>query len=158
MLMILHQQLLVMGKKLYEPLNFISVFCIFFSSPPEDQGSLRDNKTSDPVLPSLEPPRTNDWSKELDALTDTILIMHKPKGDHLSNIGNRFEMADYLRRWFPHYDVKIVAWPDYKMLDQVRIMSRTRAMISLPGSDIMNGIFVAFMKFFDFFFINSNRL
>lgn len=28
------------------------------------------------------------------------------------------------------------------MAEQIQLMSRTRAMISLPGSDIMNGIFL----------------
>jgi hypothetical protein len=38
--------------------------------------------------------------------------------------------------------VKLISWSDYDMAEQIQLMCRTRAMISLPGSDIMNGIFL----------------
>ena len=73
---------------------------------------------------------------------DTLLIMEKRQGKHLSNIANRDEMAFFLRHEFPNYRVTMVSWSNYRMSDQVRLMSRTKAMISLPGSDVMNGIFM----------------
>ena len=73
---------------------------------------------------------------------DTILIMQKRNGLHLSNIGNRQEIAEFLRREFSTYKVEIITWTDYTMVEQIKLLSRTRAIISLPGSDIMNGIFL----------------
>lgn len=73
---------------------------------------------------------------------DTIVIMEKRKGTHLSNIANRYEIMDYLRKEFPTYQVVMVTWSDYNITEQIQLMSRTRAMISLPGSDVMNGIFL----------------
>ena len=68
--------------------------------------------------------------------------MEKRKGTHMSNIANRYEMADYLRKEFPTYQIRMVTWSDYNITEQIQIMSQTRAMISLPGLDVMNGIFL----------------
>eukprot|EP00543_Licmophora_paradoxa_P001974 CAMPEP_0202455374 /NCGR_PEP_ID=MMETSP1360-20130828/12925_1 /ASSEMBLY_ACC=CAM_ASM_000848 /TAXON_ID=515479 /ORGANISM="Licmophora paradoxa, Strain CCMP2313" /LENGTH=198 /DNA_ID=CAMNT_0049074945 /DNA_START=107 /DNA_END=703 /DNA_ORIENTATION=+ len=75
---------------------------------------------------------------------DTILLMEKRTGSHLSKFGHFSEMVAFLNRTFsPNYHVRVVCWEDIgSFTDQIRIMARTRAMISLPGSDIMNGIFV----------------
>ena len=73
---------------------------------------------------------------------DTIVVMEKRQGKHMSNIGNRYEMIDYLKKQFPSFHVKLVTWSDYTIEEQVRLMSRTQAMISLPGSDVMNAIFL----------------
>jgi hypothetical protein len=73
---------------------------------------------------------------------DTLLIMEKRKGKHFTNLGNLTELTGYLRREFSNYHVVRVTWSDYGVKEQVQLMSRTRAMISLPGSDVMNGIFL----------------
>lgn len=74
--------------------------------------------------------------------TDTIVIMEKTEGTHMCNIGNRHEIANYLRQAYPDYQVKLVSWPNYTIKEQINLMSRTKLMISLPGSDVMNAVFL----------------
>lgn len=79
---------------------------------------------------------------EGDVARDTLLVMEKRTGSHMATFGNITEMVSFLKEEFPSYRVVRATWSDYTMFEQVEMMSRTRAMISLPGSDIMNGIFV----------------
>ena len=72
---------------------------------------------------------------------DTLLLMEKRAGSHFANLGNITELTVYLRDEFPNYRIQVATWSDYTITEQVHIMSRTRAMIALPGSDVMNAIF-----------------
>jgi hypothetical protein len=73
---------------------------------------------------------------------DTIVVMEKRKGTHMNNIANRHDIVDFLKRQYPQYQVKLVSWLDYSSTEQIHLMSRTRVMISLPGANVMNGIFL----------------
>jgi hypothetical protein len=65
---------------------------------------------------------------------DTLVVMlEKRHGEqHFSN----------LRRELSNYCIKRVTWSYYNMKEQVQLMGRSRAMLSLPGSDVMHGIFL----------------
>jgi hypothetical protein len=78
-----------------------------------------------------------------DSKLDTIVVMEKRQGKHMSNIGNRHEIVDFLKNTYLGYKVELVSWSDYSITEQVQLMSRTRVMISLPGSDVMNAIFLS---------------
>jgi len=76
---------------------------------------------------------------------DTILIMRKRQGRkelrslQYHNIANIPEIVTMIHTKFPNkYNVQIVSWEDYGVMHQVRIMARTRLMISLPGAATMN--------------------
>jgi len=76
---------------------------------------------------------------------DTILIMRKRKGRKdfrnllYHNIANIPQIVNMIKGKFPNkYNIQIVSWEDYSMMQQVRNMSRTKLIISLPGAATMN--------------------
>eukprot|EP00982_Pelagococcus_subviridis_P005841 29852-Pelagococcus_subviridis.AAC.2 len=73
---------------------------------------------------------------------DKLVIMEKRSGDHLTNIDNINELKLAAARTFKELDVLIACLEDYSVGNQVELMSRTKMLISLPGSDVMNAIFM----------------
>lgn len=54
----------------------------------------------------------NKTTKAIPRRMDTLLIMEKRQGSHMSNIHNRQASAEYLQTEFPDYNVAIVAWSE----------------------------------------------
>jgi hypothetical protein len=73
---------------------------------------------------------------------DTILVMVKRFGVHMANLENVEELAKGIQGHFPHYHVNLTSWSDFTWTEQLHILSRTRAIVSLPGSDVMNAVFL----------------
>lgn len=63
-------------------------------------------------------------------------------GTHLFNIRNINEIIEMIKTSFPKYEVLVISWEDYSMKDQLKLLARTRLMISLPGAALMNGAFL----------------
>merc|ERR1712129_297409 len=75
----------------------------------------------------------------------TILIMQErhSRGSSYAmqfrNIANIPQIVKMIKEEFPiYYNVEIISWEDYSLKQQIQIMARTKLMISLPGSGIMN--------------------
>ena len=77
-----------------------------------------------------------------DRSASTILLMHKKFGSHMVNIYNRNEIHSLVSSEFPELKVVEASWSDHTVREQVQIVSDAKVMISLPGSDIMNAIFL----------------
>ena len=71
-----------------------------------------------------------------------VVIMLKRNGSHLVNIENVEQVKSSAMRTFRGLDVVIACWEDYTLVEQVQLMSDTKVLIGLPGSDIMNSIFM----------------
>merc|ERR1719410_630487 len=87
------------------------------------------------------------WSKygaDDNTKLDTIIIMHKRlrsqmlRTHNYHTIANIPQIVSMIHNDFPTYNVEIISWEDYSVRQQVRIMARTKLMISLPGSAVMN--------------------
>lgn len=63
-------------------------------------------------------------------------------GKHLYNIHNINEIVEMIHTSFPTYEVLVVSWEDYSMKEQLKLLARTRLMISLSGAALMNGVFL----------------
>lgn len=63
-------------------------------------------------------------------------------GTHLYNIHNINEIVEMIHTSFPAYEVLVLSWEDYSMKEQLKLLARTRLMISLPGAALMNGAFL----------------
>lgn len=78
-------------------------------------------------------------------IPDTIIVMRKKKGKNMANFHNLNDMVTFLRTTFPDYKTQVVSWSDYaglSLTEPLTILSRAKVMISLPGADILNGIFM----------------
>jgi hypothetical protein len=73
---------------------------------------------------------------------DTILVMVKRFGTHMSNLENVESLAQGIQAQLPQYLVKLTSWSDYQWEQQMEVLGRTRAIVSLPGSDVMNAVFL----------------
>ena len=73
---------------------------------------------------------------------DVILILLKRSGAHILNIYNIHEIVDMLKAKFPAYEVIVSTWEDYNMKEQLKLMARTKLLISLPGAALMNAAFL----------------
>ena len=73
---------------------------------------------------------------------DTIVIMVKKEGLHMVNIDNVDLLISAVASELPGFRVLPISWSDFGLQEQVQLLSRTKLLISLPGSDIMNGIFL----------------
>ena len=71
-----------------------------------------------------------------------VVIMLKKNGSHMVNIQNLDEVEGSAMRSFPECEVVIACLEEYTLVEQVQLMSDTKVLISLPGSDIMNSIFM----------------
>ena len=71
-----------------------------------------------------------------------ILIMQKKTGEHLVAIENLEELKLAAAAEFKDNEVQTASWSDYTIAEQITLMARTKVFISLPGSDVMNAIFL----------------
>ena len=76
------------------------------------------------------------------ATASKVLIMVKKVGSHMVNIENIDELEAVVKVRLPWLSVMRVSWSDMSHHEQVRLLSETKLIISLPGSDLMNGIFL----------------
>jgi len=71
-----------------------------------------------------------------------LVLMKKMNGEHLVNIDNLDELSQIARTVFTSLTVQVASWSNYTVHQQVELMAETQVLISLPGSDIMNAIFM----------------
>lgn len=71
-----------------------------------------------------------------------IIVMEKRRGAHNAKIGNIEEVVQTLQNTYSDHVISKVCWEDYSTYQQIRLVSETRLFISLPGSDVMNTIFM----------------
>ena len=73
---------------------------------------------------------------------DRLVIMQKKTGEHLVSIENLNQLVEAATERFGNLQVIVVSWDDYTIKEMIQLMRRTKMMVSLPGSDIMNAIFM----------------
>lgn len=73
---------------------------------------------------------------------DKILIMEKKHGMHMVNIANIDELQATAVSEFPKHTVLKVSWSNYNINQQIELLSQTKLLVSLSGSDVINGIFL----------------
>jgi hypothetical protein len=74
----------------------------------------------------------------------TVNILLKQVTAHNSNckLGNVAEIQEYFAKVYPNVTVITTSWQDMPLLEQIETMQRSDIVISHPGSDVMNAIFM----------------
>jgi hypothetical protein len=74
---------------------------------------------------------------------EMIIVVKHRSANHPSFISNPTQVAAAVTAVYPAARVKVVCWADILPFEQqLRILASTHVMLSLPGSDIMNAIFL----------------
>lgn len=71
-----------------------------------------------------------------------ILMKHVAPGNSQCALGNVPEIVEYIQKKYPKAEVVTVSWMGMPLLQQIETMQSSDIVISHPGSDIMNGIFL----------------
>ena len=86
--------------------------------------------------------RQSQVAVESTEVTLKAAFMVKKSGLHMSNIGNRGELMAVVKDCLPGLSVEEVSWADFYPVEQIHILKQTKVLISLPGSDVMNAVFL----------------
>jgi hypothetical protein len=112
-------------------------------------GFMSEGGVSDKRLPTLQA----DMAAFRDAMYDNlqvrkpnsvnrVLVMNKKAGIHMCKFGNLNGIVATIQSNFPSYNVSVVSWSDYGLKDQLELLRSTKVMVSLPGADVLNAIFM----------------
>jgi hypothetical protein len=79
-----------------------------------------------------------------DSSRKSILLLDKDASTaaHNCKLHRIHDVRQLLARKFESYDVRIMNWKGMKIEDQVKACAKARIVVTLPGSDMMNCIFV----------------
>jgi hypothetical protein len=81
------------------------------------------------------------WRHQRDSFGFLIVLRHQT-AQHPSFITNPEEIRSSIQKTYPFSHSRITTWSGLSMRDQLEILANSHAVISLPGSDIMNMIFL----------------
>jgi len=88
-------------------------------------------------LPQALPPPSQRMGFEM------IIVVKHRSARHPSFISNPKQVADAVTTVYPSARVQVVCWRDIpSFAQQLHVLASTHVMLSLPGSDIMNAIFL----------------
>ena len=59
-----------------------------------------------------------------------------------NSIINLKELVEFLKTGYPNLDVQVVSWHGMSLQNQIKTVANSNIFISLPGSDLMNALFL----------------
>jgi hypothetical protein len=71
-----------------------------------------------------------------------IILKHVESSEHKCSLGDVPQIIEYFTTHFPHSRVLHMSWNGMPLIKQVQTMQQSDIVISLPGSDLMNAIFL----------------